>query len=87
MTINNSISIDTGIKNLMTIYDPLGDQYIFRSKLKTINEFYNKKISELKSINKKNYNLIKECDRIIKENENSENKKKFKKIFLEKKMV
>jgi len=40
----NSISIDTGMKNLMTIYNPTGDQYIIKGgKIKAINEFYNKK--------------------------------------------
>lgn len=58
MTTNNSISIDTGIINLMIVYNPTDSQYIIKSKIKTINEFYNKKkIAELKSINKKNYNL------------------------------
>ena len=56
----NSISIDTGIKNLMTIYNPTGNQRIIKGgKLKTINEFYNKKISELQSINKKSLNINK----------------------------
>ena len=56
----NSISIDTGIKNLMTIYNPTGNQHIIKGgKLKTINEFYNKKISELQSINKKSLNINK----------------------------
>lgn len=57
MSIKNSISIDPGIKNLMTIYNPTGNQHIIHSKLVTINEFYNKKIAELKSINKKQFNL------------------------------
>jgi len=54
ITSNNSISIDTGIKNLMTIYNPTGNQYIIKGgKIKAINEFYNKKIAELQSINNK----------------------------------
>ena len=57
VNINNSISIDTGINNLMTIYNPTGGQYIIKGKkMKSINEFYNKKISELQSINKKELN-------------------------------
>ena len=57
VNINNSISIDTGINNLMTIYNPTGEQYIIKGKkMKSINEFYNKKISELQSINKKELN-------------------------------
>lgn len=59
-TANNSISIDTGIKNLMTIYNPTGEQYIIKgSRMKSINEFYNKKIAKLKSINKKTLNIDK----------------------------
>ena len=56
----NSISIDTGIKNLMTIYNPTGEQYIIKGgKIKAINEFYNKKINELQSINKKSLKINK----------------------------
>ncbi len=56
----NSISIDTGMKNLLTIYNPTGDQHIIKGgKIKAINEFYNKKISELQSINKKSLNISK----------------------------
>jgi putative transposase len=44
----------------MTIYNPTGDQYIIKGgKIKAINEFYNKKISELQSINKKSLNINK----------------------------
>ena len=60
ITYLNSISIDTGMKNLLTIYNPTGDQYIIKGgKIKAINEFYNKKISELKSENAKTLNLHK----------------------------
>ena len=53
ITTKNSISIDTGIKNLMTIYDPIGEQHIIKgSNIKSINEFYNKKIAGLQSYNK-----------------------------------
>lgn len=56
-TIENSISIDTGMKNLLTIYNPTGPQHIIKgNKLICINEFYNKKIAELQSINKKYLN-------------------------------
>jgi len=42
----------------MTIYNPTGIQHILNGgKIKSINEFYNKKISELKSINKKTLNI------------------------------
>ena len=51
------ISIDTGIKNLLTIYNPSGKQHIIKGNILTsINEFYNKKIGELQSINKQKYN-------------------------------
>jgi IS605 OrfB family transposase len=60
VTCINSISIDTGMKNLMTIYNPTGDQHIIKGgRIKAINEFYNKKISELQSINKKSLNISK----------------------------
>ena len=60
VTCLNSISIDTGMKNLMTIYNPTGDQHIIKGrKIKAINEFYNKKISNLQSINKKSLNIPK----------------------------
>ena len=55
---DNSISIDLGMKNLMTIYNPTGTQHIIKGgKIKSINEFYNKKISELKCINKTTLNI------------------------------
>lgn len=53
----NSVSIDLGVINLMTIYDPIGRQNIINGKeLLSINHYFNKKIDKLKSINKKNYN-------------------------------
>ena len=55
--LEKSISIDTGIKNLLSIYNPTGMQHIIKgNKLLSINHFYNYKIDKLKSINKKNYN-------------------------------
>jgi IS605 OrfB family transposase len=52
----NFISIDTGINNLLTIYDPSGDQIIISGKqLKRTNEYYNKKISNIKSYIKQRY--------------------------------
>ena len=52
-----TISIDTGVKNLLTIYNPTGRQHIIRGgKIISINHFYNLKIDRLKSINKKVYN-------------------------------
>lgn len=54
---SKSISIDTGIKNLLTIYDPTGMQHIIKgNKLLGLNHFYNYKIDKLKSLNKTNYN-------------------------------
>ena len=44
----------------MTIYNPTCDQHIIKGgRIKAINEFYNKKISELQSINKKSLNISK----------------------------
>lgn len=58
ITEENSISIDPGFKNLMTIYNPTGKQKIIRgNEINSINNFYNKKINELKSINKKNKDI------------------------------
>jgi IS605 OrfB family transposase len=55
--LEKSISIDTGIKNLLTIYNPTGIQHIIKgNKLLSINYFYNYKIDKLKSLNKINYN-------------------------------
>jgi len=55
--IDKSVSIDTGIGNLMTVYNPTGTQNIFKgNKILSINSFYNDKINKLKSINKKKYN-------------------------------
>lgn len=54
--IAKAISIDTGMENLLTIYNPNGSQKIFKGNiLESINNFYNKKINKLKSINKKLY--------------------------------
>ena len=55
--LEKSISIDTGVVNLLSIYDPTGKQYIIKgNKLLSINHFYNHKIDKLKSLNKINYN-------------------------------
>jgi len=55
--LEKSVSIDTGIKNLLTIYNPTGLQHIIKgNKLLSINHFYNHKIDKLKSLNKINYN-------------------------------
>ena len=54
--LEKSISIDTGIVNLLTIYNPTGQQHIIKgNKLLSINHFYNYKIDNLKSLNKSNY--------------------------------
>jgi len=55
--LKKTVSIDTGIINLLTIYDPTGEQYIIKGgSLLSINHFYNKKIDKLNSLNKKIYN-------------------------------
>jgi len=49
---DESISIDMGVKNLMTIYDPTGTQKIIDGKyISSINIFYNKKIGDMQSVN------------------------------------
>jgi putative transposase len=46
----NSISVDLGFINLMTIYNPKGKQYIIRGNLlNCTNEYYNKRIGEVQS--------------------------------------
>ena len=57
--LNETISIDLGMKNLFTIHDPFGEQRILKGGyLITLNEYYKKKISIVqskrdKTINKK----------------------------------
>jgi IS605 OrfB family transposase len=54
---NEYISIDLGMINLMAIYDPNGKQYLIKGgTLIGINEYFNKKIAERKSIIKKTNN-------------------------------
>jgi IS605 OrfB family transposase len=58
--LNKSISIDTGVVNLLTIYDPTGKQFIIKGgQILSINHFYNKWLDKLKSLNKKLYNKSK----------------------------
>ena len=74
--LKKSISIDTGILNLLTIYNPTGEQNIIRgNSLLSINHFYNKKIDELNSINKKLYgkSKYKRLYSLLKERENKIN--------------
>ena len=55
--LKKTVSIDTGIINLLTIYDPTGKHHIIKGgTVLSINHFYNKKIDKLNSINKKVYN-------------------------------
>ena len=70
--LKKTISIDTGIKNLFTIYDPIGKQHIIKGgTLLSLNYFYNKKIDDLNSINKKLYNKskYKRLDSLLEERE------------------
>jgi IS605 OrfB family transposase len=54
--LEKTISIDTGMENLLTIYNPTGIQQIIKGgTIKSINNFYNKKIDKLNSINKKEH--------------------------------
>ena len=58
--LKKTVSIDTGILNLLTIYNPTGQQRIIKGgTLLSINHFYNNKIDQLNSINKKIYNKSK----------------------------
>jgi len=55
--LKRTISIDTGMVNLLTIYNPTGEQHIIKGgTIKSINNFYNRKIDKLNSINKKKHN-------------------------------
>ena len=50
----NCISIDLGVKNLLSIYDPLGQSYIIPGNyLTSINYYYNKKIGDTQRKNNK----------------------------------
>lgn len=76
--INDMISIDLGIKNLMTIYNPNGLQRIIKGNdLVNTNEYYNKKIS--KSVS----------DNIIshKRNKKTVNSKRTKKLHIKRENV
>lgn len=48
--LKDMISIDLGMKNLMTIYDPIGKQYIISGlKIISLNKYYNRILDNLKS--------------------------------------
>jgi len=69
-------SIDTGVYNLLTIYNPTGEQHIIKGGiLLSINHFYNKKIDRLNSINKKENDKsdYKRLHSLLKERENKIN--------------
>ena len=54
---DNCISIDLGVNNLMTIYDPTGKQKIIGGKyIVSLNEHYNKKIDDYRSKQDKSTN-------------------------------
>jgi IS605 OrfB family transposase len=74
--LKKTVSIDTGILNLLTIYDPIGEQRIIKGgSLLSINHFYNNLIDKLNSLNKKIYNKskYKRLYSILKERENKIN--------------
>jgi IS605 OrfB family transposase len=74
--INESISIDLGIKNLMTIYNPTGDQKIIKGgEILYINKNYDRIQSRLQSSNNKcnNKNKSKRMYNISQERENKIN--------------
>lgn len=55
LNVNNTISIDMGIINLMTIYNPCGEQYIIGGGfICSINKHYNKLIGKAQSKNQIN---------------------------------
>ena len=54
LSVDEMISIDLGMINLATIYNPSGNQYIIKgNQLISKNEYFNKKISRLQLIAKK----------------------------------
>lgn len=74
--LKKTVSIDTGILNLLTIYNPTGEQYIVKgNSLLSINHFYNKKIDQLNSLNKKLHNKssYNRLHSLLKERENKIN--------------
>lgn len=78
--LTDMISIDTGVKNLMTIYNPSGTQIIIKGgSLLRINEYYNKRISQAKknnirsNHNKKQDNLSKKTKKLLLKRENKLN--------------
>lgn len=69
--INNFISIDIGVKNLMTIYNPSSNQRIIKgSYLTSINYYFNKKIDEAKSKLEKNQKTSKKIRNLLIKREN-----------------
>jgi IS605 OrfB family transposase len=74
--LEKTISMDTGTINLLTIYNPTGIQQIIKGgTIKSINNFYNKKIDKLNSINKKEHdkNDYGRLHSLLKERENKIN--------------
>lgn len=69
----DGISIDLGLINLMTIYDPTGNQYIINgNKLKSINEYFNMKkaIAQSEVKIKNNRDTSKKINNLLKKREN-----------------
>ena len=57
--IDDGISIDLGMVNLMTIYDPTGEQFIVKGgKLLSTNHYFNYQIEKTQSELKKNHNMV-----------------------------
>jgi IS605 OrfB family transposase len=62
--LEKSISIDLGMKNLMTIYNPSGEQKIIKGyNFLSINEYYNKRIGKLKSNKATNKKILNEYNK------------------------
>lgn len=62
ITVDNSISIDLGVKLLMAIYDPIDKQYLINGgRILSINHYYNKIIDRAKSIANRLNNKFTTC--------------------------
>ena len=75
-SITDAISVDLGMINLMSVYDPNGEQFIIKgNKIISMNEYFNKQIaivqSEIKI--KNNLHTSKKMQNLLKKRENSIN--------------
>lgn len=77
---DNSLTIDVGLENLATCVDNTGTSFIMDGrKIKSINQYYNKKMAKLKSIaDKQKYKYTNRISRLI-ESRNNKTKDQIKK--------